>query len=130
MAGEKGREILCRIEMAKGLDECLRADLGQRCGIGGAGIAKDPIHSKPSGAGQSGATKAMTLNRLPIPVGERSVRRSRAASIAPRWSGLDPIATPDLVDRVRRSAPFNSPDPDTFYGEGAKRYTDYPMLEE
>ncbi|MBX3568412.1 MAG: alkene reductase [Rhizobiaceae bacterium] len=42
--------------------------------------------------------------------------------------GRDYIATPDLVERVARSAPFNTPDPSTFYGEGPKGYTDYPLL--
>lgn len=38
------------------------------------------------------------------------------------------IANPDLVERLRRDAPLNTPDRDTFYGGGAKGYTDYPTL--
>jgi N-ethylmaleimide reductase len=38
------------------------------------------------------------------------------------------IANPDLVERLRRNAPLNKPDPATFYGGGAKGYTDYPSL--
>ncbi len=38
------------------------------------------------------------------------------------------IANPDLVERLRRNAPLNKPDPATFYGGGAKGYTDYPLL--
>jgi N-ethylmaleimide reductase len=38
------------------------------------------------------------------------------------------IANPDLVERLRRNAPLNMPDPSTFYGGGAKGYTDYPVL--
>jgi len=38
------------------------------------------------------------------------------------------IANPDLVRRLREDAPLNKPDPTTFYGGGAKGYTDYPAL--
>lgn len=38
------------------------------------------------------------------------------------------IANPDLVERLRRNAPLNLPDQATFYGGGAKGYTDYPTL--
>ncbi len=38
------------------------------------------------------------------------------------------IANPDLVARLRRNAPLNTPDQSTFYGGGAKGYTDYPTL--
>jgi N-ethylmaleimide reductase len=38
------------------------------------------------------------------------------------------IANPDLVERMRKDAPLNVPDRATFYGGGAKGYTDYPAL--
>ncbi len=38
------------------------------------------------------------------------------------------LANPDLPERFRRRAPLNQPDPTTFYGGGAKGYTDYPTL--
>ena len=38
------------------------------------------------------------------------------------------ISNPDLVERLRRDAPLNDWDKDTFYGGGAKGYTDYPAL--
>ena len=38
------------------------------------------------------------------------------------------IANPDLVARLRSNAPLNTPDQTTFYGGGAKGYTDYPAL--
>lgn len=38
------------------------------------------------------------------------------------------IANPDLVERLRRGAPLNEPDRDTFYGGGARGYTDYPTM--
>ena len=39
------------------------------------------------------------------------------------------IANPDLVKRLKEDLPLNTPDKDTFYGGGAKGYTDYPALE-
>jgi N-ethylmaleimide reductase len=39
------------------------------------------------------------------------------------------IANPDLVERLKKGAPLNVPDKATFYGGGAKGYTDYPALE-
>ena len=38
------------------------------------------------------------------------------------------IANPDLPQRLRDRATLNAPDPKTFYGGGAKGYTDYPSL--
>ncbi|MCI0509065.1 N-ethylmaleimide reductase [Chromohalobacter marismortui] len=40
------------------------------------------------------------------------------------------LANPDLVSRIRLSAPLNSVDETTFYGGGARGYTDYPTLEQ
>ncbi len=40
------------------------------------------------------------------------------------------IANPDLPERLRTGAPLNRYDRPTFYGGGAKGYTDYPSLEE
>jgi N-ethylmaleimide reductase len=40
------------------------------------------------------------------------------------------LANPDLVERLKRGAPLNAPDKATFYGGGAKGYTDYPALSE
>jgi hypothetical protein len=42
--------------------------------------------------------------------------------------GVPFIANADLVDRFRKGAALNVPDPATYYGEGAKGYTDYPSL--
>lgn len=38
------------------------------------------------------------------------------------------LANPDLPRRLRERAPLNAPDPATFYGGGARGYTDYPAL--
>jgi N-ethylmaleimide reductase len=38
------------------------------------------------------------------------------------------LANPDLVERIKKDAPLNAPDPSTFYGGGTKGYTDYPTL--
>jgi N-ethylmaleimide reductase len=39
------------------------------------------------------------------------------------------LANPDLPERLHRDAALNDPDRATFYGGGAKGYTDYPPLE-
>src|SRR5258708_10207725 len=38
------------------------------------------------------------------------------------------IANPDLPERFRRRTALNPDDPSTYYGGGAKGYTDYPTL--
>jgi N-ethylmaleimide reductase len=38
------------------------------------------------------------------------------------------IANPDLASRLQQNGPYNTPDRATFYGGGAKGYTDYPNL--
>ena len=38
------------------------------------------------------------------------------------------LANPDFIERVRRGAPLNDPNPATFFGGGAAGYTDYPTL--
>ena len=40
------------------------------------------------------------------------------------------IGNPDLVRRLRENAPLNALDTSTFYGGGAKGYTDYPTLDQ
>ena len=40
------------------------------------------------------------------------------------------LANPDLVKRMRSSAPLNAPDMATFYTAGPKGYTDYPVTAE
>lgn len=48
------------------------------------------------------------------------------ADIAPL--GRFALANPDIVDRLRTSAPLNDIDPATMYGGGAEGYTDYPTI--
>jgi N-ethylmaleimide reductase len=43
--------------------------------------------------------------------------------------GVPVLSNPDLVARWQTNAPLNAPDKATFYGGGAKGYTDYPFLE-
>lgn len=40
--------------------------------------------------------------------------------------GVPFLANPDLPKRFASGAALNTPDPSTFYGDGAKGYTDYP----
>ena len=56
---------------------------------------------------------------------EDAVASGRADLVA---FGRSFIANPDLVERFRRNAPLNDADVQTFYGGGAKGYTDYPTL--
>ncbi len=57
--------------------------------------------------------------------GERFIEAGIADALA---YGRDYIATPDLAERLRVGLPLNTPDKDTFYGEGPEGYTDYPRL--
>lgn len=44
--------------------------------------------------------------------------------------GVPFLANPDLVRRLKMGAPLNTPNPATFYGDGAEGYTDYPVMEQ
>ncbi|MGV7206543.1 alkene reductase [Oxalobacteraceae bacterium A2-2] len=57
---------------------------------------------------------------------EALVAQGRADMVA---FGRQYVANPDLVRRIAQDGPFNTPDPFTFYGGGAKGYTDYPALD-
>ncbi|HBT33718.1 MAG TPA: alkene reductase [Pusillimonas sp.] len=57
---------------------------------------------------------------------EKMVSSGQAEAVA---FGRSFIANPDLVERFRRHAPLNEPIAQTFYGDGACGYTDYPALE-
>jgi 2,4-dienoyl-CoA reductase-like NADH-dependent reductase (Old Yellow Enzyme family) len=54
-----------------------------------------------------------------------AITAGRADAVA---FGKPAIANPDLVERLRTDAPWNDPDPYTFYGEGPAGYLDYPSL--
>ncbi|HEX7775177.1 MAG TPA: alkene reductase [Parvibaculum sp.] len=56
-----------------------------------------------------------------------AVQSGRADAIA---FGKAFIANPDLVERLERNAPLNTPQAETFYGGDARGYTDYPALTE
>ncbi len=56
---------------------------------------------------------------------EEWLRQGRADLIA---FGRKFLANPDLPERFRRHAPLNADDQSTYYGGGAKGYTDYPSL--
>ena len=54
-----------------------------------------------------------------------AVASGRADAVA---FGKPAIANPDLVGRIRSNAPWNPPDPDSFYGGSEEGYLDYPCL--
>jgi N-ethylmaleimide reductase len=74
-------------------------------------------------AGGKGAW--MVNNGYTPELAEQAVNEGRADLVA---FGKAYIANPDLVQRLRAHAPLNPPDPSTFYGGGARGYTDYPAL--
>ena len=57
--------------------------------------------------------------------GERLIESGHADALA---FGRDYIANPDLAERLQQNFPLNTPNKDTFYGEGPEGYTDYPSL--
>ena len=74
-------------------------------------------------AGGKGAW--MVNNGYDKAMAEQAVKDGSADLVA---FGRPYIANPDLVKRLRSNGPLNTPDPATFYGGGAKGYTDYPAL--
>ena len=80
------------------------------------------FHSAYKNTGGSGAW--MVNNSLDKTLAEQSLRDG-ADLVA---FGKLFIANPDLTRRLRENAPLNTPDRATFYGGGAKGYTDYPAL--
>lgn len=57
--------------------------------------------------------------------GERFLEAGHADALA---FGRDYIANPDLAERLIQGLPLNTPNKDTFYGEGPEGYVDYPRL--
>jgi 2,4-dienoyl-CoA reductase-like NADH-dependent reductase (Old Yellow Enzyme family) len=58
--------------------------------------------------------------------GERILADGEADAVA---YGRLFISNPDLPRRLALNAPLNEPVPETFYAEGSKGYTDYPVLD-
>lgn len=57
-------------------------------------------------------------------------RRLVAEGVADAVSwGEDYIATPDLAERLASGTPFNTRNPETYYGQGPVGYTDYPRAD-
>lgn len=56
-----------------------------------------------------------------------AVESGRADAVA---FGRAYIANPDLVQRLKLNAPFNTPNPQTFYVPGEAGYIDYPTLDQ
>jgi N-ethylmaleimide reductase len=57
---------------------------------------------------------------------QRALDANEADAIA---FGVGFIANPDLVERLRRNAAWNTPDPATFHSGGDQGYIDYPFLQ-
>lgn len=78
-------------------------------------------HFRPLYPGTLIVAKGYTLERA-----QGVVRGGLADLVA---FGQPFLANPDLVERFRRGATLNTPDPDTFYAGGARGYIDYPTLD-
>jgi N-ethylmaleimide reductase len=70
---------------------------------------------------------ALLVNRdgAALPARFEDLDRGLADAVA---VGALTLANPDLVDRLKKGAPLNAPDSSTFFGGGARGYTDYPAL--
>ena len=84
----------------------------------------DALRSTYVAAG--GKAAWMTNNGYDRALAVKTVKDGEADLVA---FGKPFIANPDLVERLKRDAPLNTPDQATFYGGGAKGYTDYPFLD-
>ena len=89
---------------------------------GDAPFDYDALRSAYRQAGGTGAW--MVNNALDRALAEQSL--ATGADLV--CFGKPFIANPDLTHRLRKNAPLNTPDRATFYGGGAKGYTDYPSL--
>ena len=58
--------------------------------------------------------------------GEKMITDGRADAVS---YGRLYIANPDLVERFKKNAALNTPNPETFYFNAELGYTDYPFLE-
>ena len=67
----------------------------------------------------------MEANKPEVVAEVRELFENKADLIA---FGKPFISNPDLVERLKLGAPLNDFDKATFYGGGAKGYTDYPAL--
>ncbi|HVV41358.1 MAG TPA: alkene reductase [Nitrobacter sp.] len=68
----------------------------------------------------------MANNGYDVALAEKTLESGAADLIA---FGKPFISNPDLVERLKAGAPLNEWDKSTFYGGGAKGYTDYPTLD-
>lgn len=57
---------------------------------------------------------------------EKAIEEGRADLVS---LGVQALSNPDIVERWKQDAALNDVDKATFYGGGAKGYTDYPFLE-
>ncbi len=77
---------------------------------------------------RAGWAGALLLNRPDADLAAR-IRDVERGPADVATIGKMALANPDLIDRVRRGAGLNPPDPATFFGGDRRGYTDYPTLE-
>jgi N-ethylmaleimide reductase len=95
-------------------------------GLPGTGMAPPPGQPRL-------AHKFRRLFRGPVILNGGYTRESANTAIAAGDADLISfaaafLANPDLPERLRRAAPLNPPDRDTYYTPGPKGYIDYPTL--
>jgi len=69
--------------------------------------------------------KLIVAGGFDLDTAEEWLRKGRADLIA---FGRKFLANPDLPERFRLRTPLNADDRSTYYGGGARGYTDYPSL--
>lgn len=104
-------------------------------GIAALGLAfLTVLHPDPGSEFVQGLRRAAGSAFIPNTGFETPTTRTEAegllaAGLADAVSvGRAAIANPDLVERWRRGAAENTPDPSTYYAPGPRGYTDYPAL--
>ena len=68
----------------------------------------------------------MANNRYTREMALDAVAQGAADAVA---FGVPFISNPDLPERLRRDAPLAPANPQTYYGQSAVGYTDYPSLD-
>jgi 2,4-dienoyl-CoA reductase-like NADH-dependent reductase (Old Yellow Enzyme family) len=94
-------------------------------------VAPSPIPAAgdfflPSGRVDFPIPRQLRIEEI-APIVESFAQATRNARKA-GFDGVPFLANPDLPERLRRDLPLNKPDAASFYGVGAKDYTDYPAV--
>ncbi len=139
-----GERVGLRISPALGMNGCGESDApalyaalvgeANRLGVGFLDVLEyfGPSDKRPAEPSELHATLRKTYKGRYLANGGFDPANARARLEAGHADGIVFarlfLANPDLPERIRRGAALNDPDPSSFYGGGAKGYTDYPAL--